>query len=92
MAPEAPSITTAAQMRADFLAYSPARQRETIAYVQRLLAEERDAFARQRRRAPSPLARIAFRVYGVHVDWIPPHIQEDPMPARPFTLAIEVEP
>lgn len=73
---------TAAKLRADFLALSPSRQRETIAYVQRLLADEHAAIARQRRTVPSPLARIAFRVYGIVVEWVPRQLQEDPMPDR----------
>lgn len=62
---------TIERMQAEFAVMQDWRKREIIAYVQRLLEDERCDIKRQRRRVPSPLAYIAEPVYGIHVAWLP---------------------
>ena len=62
---------TAQRMRDEFLGMPPAKQRETLALVERCLDDERRDILARRRRAPSPLARLAEQVYGIAVPWAP---------------------
>src|SRR5262245_4841761 len=59
--------------RAEFEQLPPAKQQEAIERVRRVLNEEKA----EQRRKPSPLALMAWRVYGVWVDWLPANLQED---------------
>lgn len=56
--------------RAEFLAMPDRVQRDTLAHVSQLLERERRQRERQQRRDASPLARMAFRVYGIWVPWL----------------------
>jgi hypothetical protein len=62
-------VLTAQRMRDEFAGMPPAKQRETLELVERCLDDERRDIQAQRRRAPSPLARLAFYVYGIAVPW-----------------------
>ena len=62
---------TADRLRAEFDAMPPKKQQELIQHVVRCLSDERRDRERQRRIAPSPLAILAVRVYGIPVEWVP---------------------
>jgi hypothetical protein len=62
-----PAEVTVQRMRGDFAALAPAQQTEVRNRVRRLLAAEQA----ERRRRPSQLALVAYRVYGIWVDWLP---------------------
>jgi hypothetical protein len=79
---------TIARMQAEFAVMQDWRKREIIAYVQRLLDEERCDIERQRRVVPSPLACIAGPVYGIEVTWLPAQYQ---VIAPEIEVEIEVE-
>jgi hypothetical protein len=59
-----------AHLKTEFDAMPDRVQRATVEHVQRLLDREQQQHARNIRRDPSPLARMAFRVYGIPVPWL----------------------
>jgi hypothetical protein len=62
---------TAQRLREEFEGMPPKKQRETVELVERCLDDERRDILARRRRAPSPLARLAEQVYGIPVPWAP---------------------
>ena len=67
---------TAQRMQEEFQRMPLAKQRETLALVERCLDDERRDILARRRRAPSPLARLAEQVYGIRVPWAPSSNQQ----------------
>jgi len=69
-----------ARQREDFLNQPEKMRAETLARVELLLDYERQQWeARGCCGMPSQLARIAYRVYGYWVEWLPAHWQLDPV-------------